>query len=166
MAKVLKLLTHADPQVTLSQNTANVLSPIITATVPRGLGWVIPGNFPLVLKLQKADGTEISPESKLYIGIKVPSEPDRIWPVGFRVLYYPWAELSLDKQFDADYRDAIKIDLAMDILPLTEDEQLIIMLQSPDQISTSKVRFYIPYWERASIEIGEELTYRASILRV
>ncbi len=166
MPKILKMLTHADPQVTLATNTANVLTPIITAKVPRGLAWVFPGSFPWVLKLVKADGTDISPESKIYFAIRVPSEPDRLWPVGWRILYYPWASLTLEKQFDADYREAITADLGMDVLPLSEDEELVILLHSPDQIDTTKVRFYIPYWERTSIEINEELSYRASVLRV
>lgn len=166
MPRILKLLTHADPQVTKTANTANVLSPIITAKVPRGLAWVIPGSFPWVLKLQKADGTELHPETRIYFFIRVPSEPDRLWPVGWRTLYYPWAELTIDKQFDEDYRQAITLDLGMDILPLTEDEELIISLLSPDVVDPNKIRFYIPYWERSSIEVNDELMYRANTIRV
>lgn len=166
MPKVLKMLTHADPQVTITANTPNVLSTIVQAEVPRGLGWVIPGTFPLVMKLRKSDGTDIHPESKIYVGLWVPSEPDRIWPVGYRTLYYPWHELSIDKQFDGDYRDAITFNLYMDILPLTEGERLIVQLISPDQIAPGQVRFYIPYWERTATEITEELAYRGSILLV
>lgn len=166
MPKILKVLTHADPQVALSANTPNVLSPIVTATVPRGLAWVFPGSFPWVLKLVKSDGTDIDPESRIYFAIRVPAEPDRLWPVGYRILYYPWKELTLAQQMDSDYRDAITVSLGMDILPLAEDEQLVILLHSPDTIDTTKIRFHIPYFERGSTEISPELGYRASVLRV
>ena len=166
MPKIAKVLTHADPQVTLTANTPNVLSTIITAEVPRGLGWVIPGAFPMVMKLRKADGTDIHPESRIYVGIWVPSEPDRIWPVGHRILYYPWAELSFDRQFDADYRDSIMFNLGVDILPLTESERLIIQIVSPDVVDPAKTVFYIPYWERTATEILDELAYRAGAILV
>ncbi|MEM2125502.1 MAG: hypothetical protein QXQ53_03800 [Candidatus Methanosuratincola sp.] len=166
MPKVLKQLTHADPQVTLSANTPNVPSTIIRARVPRGLAWIFPGAFPWILKLVTSTGADIDPESKIYFYIRVPSEPDRLWPVGHRILYYPWADLDLAKQFDSDYRDAITVNLNLDILPLVEDEELIVQLISPDTIDTSRIRFYIPYWERTSTEVASELAYRASILRV
>lgn len=166
MPKILKLLTHADPQVSLHANTPNVQSTIIRAVVPRGLAWVFPGTFPWVLKLQRSDGQEISPESKLYFYIRTPAEPDRLWPVGHRILYYPWAELSLDKQMDEDYRTAVTVNLGLDILPLAEEEELIIQCISPHVIDPSRIRFYIPYYERTSVEVNDELMYRASVLRV
>lgn len=166
MEKAQKFLTHADSFVTLTANTASVLTPILTAEVPRGLAWVIPGKFPLILKLQKSDGSEIGITSEFYFFIKIPSEGRIYFPVSSRFLYHPWADLSIAEQRDADYRDSLVIDLGVDFLPLVEEESLVIQLYSSDQIDTSKVRIYIPYFERAPAQIQDELAYRAEVLKL
>jgi hypothetical protein len=164
--RVQKYLSHVDDAVTLSANTADVLSIIVSAQVPRGLAWVIPGKFPLILKLQASGGSEITITSKFYFGLMVPSEPDLVFNVGSKNYYHPWADLTIAQQRDADYQHALMVDFGIDFLALQEEEKLVIRLISPDVIDTSLIRFYIPYFERNPDEIDAELSYRAEWLKV
>jgi len=164
--RVLKYITHADSFVELKANTVGTLTTIFEAKVPRGLAWVIPGKFPLVLKLQQSDGSEIGITSEFYFGIKVPSEGHLVFPVSSRFIYHPWADLDIKDQRDIDFRESLMIDLGVDFLPIVEEESLLIQLYAAEQIDKTKVRVYIPYFERVPSEITEELAYRAEVLKV
>jgi len=164
--RIQKFLSHVSPYVTLKANTADVLTPIVEFKCPRGLSWVIPGRFPLILKLQKTDGSEIKGVSEIYWGLTTPSDPRRIYHVGAHNFYQPWADLSLDKQRDIDYEAALMIDLGIPFLPLQEEEAMFVQLYSADTIDTTKVIIYVPYFERAPSEIAEELGVRAELVKV
>ena len=166
MEAIQKFITHTDDFVTITPNVANVPSVIFEATVPRSLAWVIPGQFPLILKLQQTGGAEIAITSELHFMIRIPSDRNILFPVSGRILYHPWADLSTAQQRNADYIDSLAVDLGVDFLPLIEEESLVIQLYSPNVIDPTLLRIYIPYFERTPNAILEELDYRAEVLRI
>ena len=166
MERVQKYITHADDFVKPTPNIANQLSVIFEAKVPRSLAWVIPGKFPMILKLQQAGGAEIDITSELYFHIRIPSVGRLLFPISPRIIYHPWVDLTTAQQRDADYRDSLVVNLGLEFLPLVEEESLVIQLYSPNVIDPSLLRIYIPYFERTPNEVTEELSYRAEILRL
>ena len=166
MEAVQKFISHADEFVVIRPNVADVPSVIFEATVPRSLAWVIPGQFPLILKLQQADGTEIALTSELHFMVRIPSDKNVLFPVSGRIIYHPWADLTTAQQRNAEYIDSLVVDLGVDFLPLVEEESLIIQLTSPDVIDPARLRIYIPYFEQVPNAIPEELEYRAEVLKI
>ena len=161
-----KYITHTDDFVKPNPNVANVPSAIFEATVPRSLAWIIPGEFPLILKLQQADGSEIAITSELHFLVRIPSDKNILFPVSGRIIYHPWADLTTAQQRNAEFIDSLVIDLGVDFLPLIEEESLIIQLTSPNVIDPARLRIYIPYFEQTPDAIAEELAYREEVLRI
>jgi len=161
-----KLLTNSDTWVSIIPNTANQLTQIVRITCPRGLAWVIPGEFPLRLKMQATGGAELPISSEFYFGVRVPFEGQLIYPVGSRNLYHAWHDLSMRDQRDEDFSTAVLVDLGVDFLPIAEEEQLIISLFSSVVLAPALLRFQIPYFERSIADIGAELEYRRDALRL
>ena len=161
-----KLLTHADPWVTSTANIPNRLSEGVRILCPRGLAWVLPGQFKLILKLQQSGGAEMPIDTEIYFGLQIPSENKLVFPVGTRLVYHPWADLSLSQQRDKDFDASLTCDLGMDFLPVQEEEALLIQLFSSQVIDTALVRFQIPYFEENIAGVSEELSYRAEVLRI
>ena len=166
MPRVQKVLTQADPEVTLSPNAAGALSSIVKVAVPRGLAMVFPGRFPLVLKLKDSDGAELPDDSRIYFGIKKPGQPDFVHWFSARVLYEPWGNLTLAQQRNSEWEEAVTLDMQIPFLALVEEEELHIGVVSSSVAATAQVHFAIPYVERAAGEVGEELALRVQWIGV
>lgn len=160
-------ITGTSPGVVLSDTVANVLTPFFTYTVPRGIGVVLPPKFPLVLKMM--GGTDAAPiaipgETKLYYGLKVPGDPDRVNPMGRRIVYRPWSELSLAQQQDDDFRGQLTVTLGDDFLPLAPEESFVLSVLGPAVVSGGTAGslqvIEVPYVEKRLDELNELLALR------
>lgn len=161
MPMVQKVLKQTDTDiVTLTANTANLLTPIIKVTCPRGLGMVFPGKFPLVMKLKSAVPAELPDDTKIYFGIKKPGQTDFIKWFTARTLYEPWGNLTVTQQRNADYQGSIIMDTQIPFIPIVEEEELYIGVLSTVVSATAQTTFSIPYVERGASEITEELALR------
>lgn len=155
-----KKLTLAHSAFTGANGTANQLSDIFTWTVPQGLGWVIPGKFQLVLKLRSDATTELPDTTEIYFGFRTPDDPRRTVPIGTMILYQPFADLTTAQQQDTDYKDAVTIDLGKVILPLIQDETLVVSVYATAAASYANCEFTCPYAERKPSDLIQELAFR------
>ena len=146
--------------VTAADGTANKLSDVYKIKIQKGLGVVIPGRFRMILKLLSDATTDLPDTSKIYFGYQTPDDPDRVVPIGSMILYQPFADLTTAQQQDRDYEAAVTIDLGHEILPLIEDESLVIQVLATAAADETYCEFYIPYAERTPEELVKELAFR------
>lgn len=146
--------------VTATDGTTNVLSNVYEIKIQKGLGVVIPGRFKLLLKLLSAVSTELPDVAEVYFGYKTPDDPRRVVPIGSMILYQPFGDLSTAQQQDSDFEAAVSINLGHEIVPLIEDETLVIQVYSTAAADVTYCEFYIPYTERTPEELVKELAWR------
>jgi len=146
----------------MTANTASVLTTLMEWLVPKGLGAVIPGRFKLLLKLLSDSTTELPDVAEIYFGFKIPTDARRVQPIGSMILYEPFASLTTAQQQDKDFEASVIVDLGHEILPLREDETLVIQVYSTVAANVTYCEFYIPYAERTPEELVKELLWRRS----
>ena len=156
--------------VTLKNTTANDLTHVFEWQIPRGRAAVIPGQFLPIWKFLDSTGAELPDLTEIYFGIMVPSDPRRTYPIGSRIIYRPWAELSVAQMMDERYKAALKVDMQLPYLALGPQDVFVIMLYSTaacDAATTnSHIIIDIPYFERKPEDIKAELDVRYANLGV
>ena len=155
-----KKLNIGSAGVTATDGTASVLSNVFEWLVPKGLGAVIPGRFKLLLKLLSDETTELPDVAEIYFGYKTPNDARRTTPIGSIILYEPFASLTTAQQVDKDFEASVLVDLGHEILPLIEDETLVVQVYSTAVADVTYCEFYIPYAERAPEELAQERRWR------
>lgn len=144
--------------VTLTQNVANVRTPIAKFTTPRAVMYLIANANQLkdgmvrgtlaLLDLNKADGNRISGASKISVAVRGPAdETERVLRT---VPYSTWRDIPLLQQRNEDYKRSIieGLDLGIDPgIKLPEAYELIIMVDGPDQVDWTKSYIEIPAFE-------------------
>lgn len=155
-----KKLNIGSAGVTGADGTANVLSNVFEWLVPKGLGAVIPGRFKLLLKLLDTSSAELPDVAEIYFGYKTPDDARRTVPIGSIILYEPFASLTTAQQQDRDYEASVMVDLGHEILPLIEDETLVMQVYSTVAAVAANCEFYIPYAERTPEELSQERKWR------
>jgi len=155
-----KMFSIASPGVTAADGTASKLSEIYKIKIQKGLGVVIPGRFRLVMKLLSAVSTELPDAAEIYFGFQTPDDPRRVQPIGSMILYQPFGDLTTAQQRDRDFEASVMVDLGHEILPLIEDETLVIQVYSTAVVDETYGEFLIPYAERTPEELVAELAYR------
>jgi len=155
----------ASSGVTAGDGTVSVLSDIWVVKIQKGLGVVIPGRFKLNLKLLDADGVEMGANSEVYFGYRTADDPRRTVPIGAKILYSPYKDLTTAQQRDADYADSVWVDFGYDILPLIEDESLVISCYGvagagAGTVDATYCSFEVPFAERSPEDLVAEMAYR------
>jgi len=140
------------PYVTTMNNVANADSPIVILTIPAGRVYRIQDGTPLVLKLVKSDGTEISRASEVYLAWQAPVGKD-IRQAGRVMNYGIFRRISLADQenINTQARRLIEFDdeeIARAqrgeeslITGLTSDYKIMLMLKSADTIDVTNAGF-------------------------
>jgi len=155
-----KKFSIMSPGIEAVDGTADHLSNVFKLKIQKGLGVVIPGRFRLVLKLLSAVSTEIPDTSQIFFGYMTPDDSVRVVKMGSEILYQPFGDLSTAQQQDRDYEASVMVDFGHEILPLIEDETLVIRVKSTAVVDVTYCEFYIPYAERTPEELVKELAYR------
>ena len=156
-----KKLNMSADGISTADGTANVISNIVEITVPKGLGYVIPGRFKLILKLMDdASGNEMPDDTWFAFGYKK-AGMKRVIPIGDVIYYRPWADLSTDQQDDDDHARAVTVDLGKPFLPLREDEVFVIQaFHATGTVDISECEFEIPYAEGDAGDLDNEIKLR------
>lgn len=124
-------LTTVTPGVSLSDTIPNVLTKFFEYRSPRGTAVVIPPAFPLTIELQGGSPIARLPgDTKIYFGLELPSDPDRVHHLARRLFYRPWAELTVAQMGDADFRSQLMVSLGFP-LPVGPEEALVILVKGP-----------------------------------
>lgn len=133
------------PYVTVSSNVPNADSIIAKLTVPAGRVYKVADLTPLVLKLAKSDGAEISANSELYLGWQDPVSPE-IHKIGGVFLYEIFRNISLSDQFNVETSGVRTIQFDSEEMAraargeicaatgLTSDYKLVLVLKSADTV--------------------------------
>jgi len=155
-----KMLTLAHTAYSGTDGAVTTLKDAFEFTVPDGLAWVIPGTFKMIAKLYSAGPVALTDAAEIYFGFKTPLDTRRTIPIGGRVLYQPWSELTTAQQRDADNADSVTIDLGKPLIALSQDEIFVVSVYSTVAIDVSECEFSIPYAESRPDLIIQELAYR------
>lgn len=159
MAANKKLNMSADG-ISTSDQAAGVITNIVEITVPKGLGYVIPGQFQLVLKLLDSAGTEMADATWFAFAFKK-AGMKRAVPIGDVITYRPWADLTTAEQDDQDHARAVRVDLGKPFLALREDEILVIQAyHASGTVDISECEFEIPYGEGDAGDLDNEIALR------
>ena len=147
--------------VTLTAGVAATLVDIVVLKIQKGLGVLIPGNFPLLMTLTAG----LEDHAEIYFGYRVPTDPRRTIPIGSKLLYNVWKDLTMAQQQDSDYKEAITVDLGIfPGLALTEDESLVLSVYDSGVVAaTAATEFYIPYYEKDPGDLSLELELRRQL---
>ena len=166
----LSKLTINSLGVTLKNTTANDLSHVFEWKIPRGRAAVIPGQYLPIWKFLDSTGAELPDSTEIYFGIMVPSDPRRTYPMGSRILYRPWAQLTVAQMMDDRFKAALKVDMELPYLALGPQDTFVIMLYSSAVCDASTTNSHIiidiPYFERKPGDIKAELDVRYNALGV
>jgi len=131
--------------VTTQANIANADSPIAILTVPAGRVYRLQDGTPLVLKLVKSDGTEISRSSEVYIAWQSPVGKN-LHQAGRTMNYGIFRRISISDQenintqarrlieFDDEEIERAQQGKTSLITGLTSDYKILLMLKSPDVV--------------------------------
>lgn len=111
--------------------------PVAYWKVPVGADWEIPTIIvPFFMKLYDADGIELPPETRIYIGVRGPVN-EQIKELGSET-YFTWSMLSLVQQMSKDYSDRCAFELELvrvkpevQAVGLRSDERLYLLLEIP-----------------------------------
>ena len=84
--------------------------------------------------------------------------------MGRRIVYRPWAELSLAQQQDDDFRGQLTVTLDDDFLPLAPEESFVLSVLGPTVVTGGTAGslqvIEIPYVEKRLDELNELLALR------
>ncbi len=138
-------ITEKDPDVTLSQNTANKEDTIITYRVPKSTAIVIPKGAQFTLIVKDSTGAQITEGLvRMY----------KVDPSGAQKLLM---EGPIDINQLAEIQDKNKIYTVAKTIKLFEDEYLIITFESSKQIDIST---YPPKLILEAIRVIPVITYK------
>jgi len=144
--------------VALTANVANVATPYAKITVPRGAMYrlhnrndvrdrSVQGTY-IILDLRDAAGNKISGASRVLIGTRGPADE---FPKFHRALPYSiWRDLSTQDQRNEDFKATIisQSDLNTNLgIEIPEGHQLLIHVEGPDVVDTTKSFFQIDFEE-------------------
>lgn len=156
-----KKWTRVADGITEADGVAATLSDIWKIKVQKGLGIVIPGSFRFIFKCLDAVATEMPAITEIYFGYITPDDPRRVQPIGSKMLYQPWRDLTTALQQDDDFARVVTLNLGRPLLALIEDESLVIQVYGPTgTVDASESEFYIPYAERNPEDLMRELQWR------
>lgn len=134
-------INQMDDSVRFSPNIPGALSTIYTIKVPESLIYTLFALTPLKMKLLKANGQEISRNTKVVISAKRPGQIEATQlAVG---LYASWADLSPQEQNDSNMNSAIRLDVPRGRLDLIELHELLIRVESPDVVDGDLSHFIL-----------------------
>lgn len=140
MARVLTLTKAFAESVAVLANVANAFSPIARITTPKSRLYTFKHGLPLVLKLAKADGSEISANSRLVWVIRRPTQRSGADITGV-MNYRAWRSIPLTAtagektQYDIETSANRRVYLLTDSdIQLPQDHILEWLVNSPDVI--------------------------------
>ena len=117
-------------------NTPNVNSLGLIVSPPNNVFLAIPRMFIPVIKLFKADGSQISADTRVFLGKQRPGDQvPSFAPGAFELL--PHFDLTTAQQRESDNIDTVRHDLGKGII-LREQEQLLVQFAGPDVIDWTR----------------------------
>lgn len=119
--------------VTRSANTANVRSKVLAIKPPNGTFLVVRRILEAVIKLYKSGGSQLDPNTKVYIGKQRPGDASPTYAPGVFTLQ-SFYDLTSAQQRSSDNRATLAQDLGAGIA-LREQETLLIELEGPDVVN-------------------------------
>lgn len=129
-------LHHAHEYVARVANTANVRSRVLTVTPPNGVFLTFDRLFRPVIKLMKSNGSQIDPNTRVFLGKKRPGDESPTYLPGSFTLQ-SFHDLTTAEQRNAKNRETLTQDLGAGIA-LREQEELVIEVLGPDVIDWTK----------------------------
>lgn len=144
-------INQSDEQVTFEANTPNRLSEVYRIKVPDKQVYTLRDGALLVMKLRKADGTEIDSTSDIVFSA---IRPGRRLPVEIDGKDYIFWTIPQNDQWDTNKNQDIRLQIQGGYLDLLETHEFIIAVNSPDLIDEDQSNFtlefdYVPYRDRA-----------------
>jgi len=139
-------ISEADPNTTLSANTANTATPILIHTVPLGVERVLRNGTPFRMKLLKSDSTDIDKNSTIFVAFQRPEMrlPKDLFFFKYNVFY----SLTLAEQADLrSYGAQLSVQAPYPRYVFTQQSKLILLLLSPDVIDPTKCTIEFPMEE-------------------
>jgi hypothetical protein len=123
----------SDSFVEFTANTANVKSKLVEVEVPDLQAFTFKNGMLLVLDLQDNAGSEISADSRIYVGAKNPVE---MFPKGLaEKSYRPYSELTISEQYNDEKNGKCKIYFETGKnLKLLEGDKFSIWVNSADVV--------------------------------
>ena len=144
--------------VTTAANIANADSPIVTLLIPAGRVYRMQDGIPLVLKLVKSDGAEITRASEVFVGWQAPIGKT-IYQAGRTMNYGIFRRITIAEQenINTQARRLIEFDdeeiaraqrgeVSL-ITGLTSDYKIVLLLKSADVID----------WTQAACEFNFDM---------
>lgn len=132
-------LGHPTQAPTLGVNAVGILSPIITFQPENNSFFALPRMIYPVIKLFKADGTQIDPGSTIAFAKQMPGEDVPVFAKGV-VPYFSPHDLTTQQQRsreNAGPGSTMEFDLS-EGMPFRESEQLIVYLKSPSVVDLNQ----------------------------
>lgn len=135
-------LSNISTEATVEENAPGVLTPILRFTPDDGLAFLVRNNVskgeregtPLAAKLLDSDGDPIAIESKIAFGYKAPEDDDFTVVSELRDDISAFRQLSLVQQRNEDFVDSTKIELDSEVVGIRENDELLILVESPDVV--------------------------------
>lgn len=129
-------INEADSNTTIVANTPNVTTPILIHTVPLGVERILKSGTRFRLKLLTSSGTDIARTSTIYIARRRPE--DDLPKDLYKFSYAPFYSLTLAQQLDEEsYKQQLSVILPLKGILYRQQDQLILLLNSPDTIYPS-----------------------------
>jgi hypothetical protein len=159
-------LSTATTGVTLTDGTANVLSAVMTYTVPDGVVIALPKYCQPTLKLLDAAATEMPRDTRWGFGIRTADDARRTIPIGPQMIEYtPWLDLTLAQQHDKDYAPSLVADITKKwpVIVFNQDETLVFQVHSVAgtlDISECTIEFDVYIGRAGDGRIDTELRWR------
>ena len=117
-------------------NTPNVNSPGLIVTPPNNVFLAVPRFLLPVIKLFKSDGSQVSADTRIFVGKRRPGDMVPTFAPG-AFEYLPFFDLTTAQQRDGDNKGNLNPDLGKGIL-LREQEDMLIQFEGPDPIDWTK----------------------------
>jgi hypothetical protein len=159
-------ISTSTPSVVLVDGTANVLSAVLTYTVPDGVIIALPRFLQPKLKLLDAPATEMPRDTRFGFGIRTAEDARRTIPIGAQMVEYTnWLDLTLAQQGDKDYAPSLVCQTGRKwpVIVFNQDETLVFQVHSVAgtlDISECTIEFPV-YIGRAGVgRIDTELKWR------
>ena len=125
-----------DDYVTASPNTAGQFTTVLEAEVPDNEKYFVPDGALAVIKLKNSAGEDISANSQILVGVKLPADdyPRKVDKKSYMV----FNTLTLEKQYDDESNANCRIEIDQGGVVLKEQNKFLIDIKSPDVVDIDK----------------------------
>lgn len=126
-------INHLHEDVTLLENTANVMTPIFVVKTPDKKNFKLEDGTILIMDLRDGNNDKISANSMFEIGGRKPTQKNRR-EIDPDKSYRPYHQIAVDKQYNTDNQGKLKVRVDPGFIDFIEGHIIEIALLSPDVV--------------------------------